>query len=191
MSPSSSEPSSSLQQGIGSQLQVLNLGYIGEASSPFELTHTYLQNSLAPLFTSYEADKYPHEEEGKRSAMGLAKLHKQMAELMVSLIQCQQNLEIPEIQLVNDPEIKAKNKKAVKENRVLTVEDFMDKISDQDFLNSLQYRVNKWIQEIRKITKLERDPTGGTALQEINFWLGLEKVLNHSKQNKSIRNDFV
>lgn len=45
---------------------------------------------------------------------------------------------------------------------------------DNDFLNTLQEDTGKWILEIQKVTKLERDPSSGTALQEINFWLSKE-----------------
>ena len=37
--------------------------------------------------------------------------------------------------------------------------------------------MNKWIREIQKVTKLDRDPSSGTALQEISFWLNLERAL--------------
>jgi hypothetical protein len=39
---------------ISRQLQVLNLGYIGEDSTIFELAHTYVEHSLLPLFQSYQ-----------------------------------------------------------------------------------------------------------------------------------------
>ena len=37
--------------------------------------------------------------------------------------------------------------------------------------------VSKWVREIQKVTKLDRDPSNGTALQEISFWLNLERAL--------------
>ena len=40
-----------------------------------------------------------------------------------------------------------------------------------------QNQVTKWIREIQKVTKLDRDPSSGTALQEISFWLNLERAL--------------
>jgi len=50
-------------------------------------------------------------------------------------------------------------------------------VDDSSFLNALQQGVNRWIKEIQKVTKLERDPTSGTTLQEINFWVNLERSL--------------
>lgn len=55
--------------------------------------------------------------------------------------------------------------------------DFGDKVEDSTFLNALQNQVSKWIREIQKVTKLDRDPSSGTALQEISFWLNLERAL--------------
>jgi dynein heavy chain 1 len=37
--------------------------------------------------------------------------------------------------------------------------------------------VSQWIREIQMVTKLDRDPSCGTALQEISFWLNLERAL--------------
>ena len=45
------------------------------------------------------------------------------------------------------------------------VSDFGDKVEDSSFLNALQNQVTKWIREIQKVTKLDRDPSSGTALQ--------------------------
>jgi len=37
--------------------------------------------------------------------------------------------------------------------------------------------VNSWIKSIQAVTKLTRDVSSGTASQEINFWLSLERAL--------------
>ena len=66
---------------------------------------------------------------------------------------------------------------AEEEGRKATVNDFADKIDDSVFLNQLQNQVNRWIREIQKVTKLDRDASTGTALQEISFWLNLERAL--------------
>jgi hypothetical protein len=44
-------------------------------------------------------------------------------------------------------------------------------------LNTLHGHVNAWIKSIQAVTKLNRDVASGTAWQEINFWLSLEKAL--------------
>ncbi len=68
-------------------------------------------------------------------------------------------------------------KTAEAEHRKPRVEDLREKAEDSSFLNQLQNLVSKWIREIQKVTKLDRDPSNGTALQEISFWLNLERAL--------------
>jgi dynein heavy chain 1 len=60
----------------------------------------------------------------------------------------------------------------------VTVEEFGDVSTDSAFLNELQSTVNTWIKEIHKVSKLTRDAGSGTASQEVNFWLGLERELD-------------
>lgn len=38
--------------------------------------------------------------------------------------------------------------------------------------------MNTWIKEIQAVTRLERDVASGTASQEINFWLGMEREID-------------
>jgi len=37
---------------------------------------------------------------------------------------------------------------------------------------------------ICQVTKLDRDPASGTALQEISFWLNLERALNRIQEKR-------
>lgn len=50
-------------------------------------------------------------------------------------------------------------------------------LADSTFLNTLHGHVNSWIKAIQGVTKLNRDVSSGTASQEINFWLSLERAL--------------
>jgi len=52
-------------------------------------------------------------------------------------------------------------------------------LNDSTFLNALHGHVNAWIKSIQSVTKLSRDVTSGTASQEINFWLSLERALEN------------
>lgn len=63
----------------------------------------------------------------------------------------QQNIDIPEINLVFHPSIKAVVEKAASEGRKAKVEDLGEDIEDAVFLNSLQKGVNRWIKEIQKV----------------------------------------
>ena len=55
----------------------------------------------------------------------------------------------------------------------------MKMLNDSSFLNALHGHVNAWIKLIRPVMKLTRNITSGTALQEINFWLSLERALEN------------
>ena len=61
--------------------------------------------------------------------------------------------------------------------------------SDSSFLNKLQGDVNGWIKEIQKVTKMSRDPASGTAIQEINFWLSMERALE--KIDEQLKSDQI
>ena len=62
-------------------------------------------------------------------------------------------------------------------------------MNDSSFLNQLQSGVNGWIREIQKVTKLNRDPSSGSASQEINFWLTMEQALG--KIDDQLKGDAV
>ena len=44
--------------------------------------------------------------------------------------------------------------------------------------------MKEWIREIQKVTKLNRDPSSSTALQEISFWLYLKRALLHLQETR-------
>jgi pilus assembly protein TadC len=50
-------------------------------------------------------------------------------------------------------------------------------LNDDTFLNALHGHVNAWIKAIQAVTRLTREVSSGTASQEINFWLSLERAL--------------
>ena len=88
------------------------------------------------------------------------------------------DIEIPEIVIAINPVVLQMIAKCVETGRKPRVDDFTDRVEDTNFLNALQSGVSRWIREIKKVTKLDRDPSTGTALQEISFWLNLERALN-------------
>jgi dynein heavy chain 1 len=109
---------------------------------------------------------------------------KAAADLELSLLHLQQDIDIPEINLSIHPTVKQTLAKATKEGRRATVQDFGDKVEDSQFLNALQKGVTRWIREMQKITQLDRDPSSGSALQEISFWLNLERALHIVKDKR-------
>lgn len=58
------------------------------------------------------------------------------------------------------------------------VSDLSARLSDDVFLNKLQKDISVWKSKIRSLTSLDRDVSAGSVLQEISFWLGVERAVN-------------
>ncbi|XP_059178510.1 cytoplasmic dynein 1 heavy chain 1-like isoform X2 [Physella acuta] len=157
-------------KGLASQLRIMNFS----EGSPYETLHAYISNAVGPYFKSYIKETGKAERDGDKMA---PTVEKKIAELEMGLLHLQQNIDIPEINLPVNPLVLSVIKKCGEESRKPKVEEFGDKVDDAQFLNNLQSGVNRWIREIQKVTKLDRDPSSGTALQEISFWLNLERAL--------------
>lgn len=103
---------------------------------------------------------------------------KKFAELELSLLHLQQNVEIPETHLIIHPIIQRTVEQARTAGTRPSISDIPPKLlNDSTFLNTLHGHVNQWIKSIQTVTKLSRDVSSGTASQEINFWLSLERAL--------------
>lgn len=103
---------------------------------------------------------------------------KKFAELELSLLHLQQNVEIPETHLIIHPAIQRAVEQARSQGSRPSISDVPPKaLGDDQFLNTLQGHVNQWIKSIQTVTRLSRDVSSGTASQEINFWLSLERAL--------------
>ena len=137
---------------------------MGEDYNIFELATTYVEYSLVPLFNTYKAAGSATTEESKgKSSSGLDIIQKSLAQLKVQLVQCLQNLDIPEVELLIDHEIKAKYEKCKEQGKEMTEEDFEGQVNEA-FLNRLKKCVDQWYRDIRKVTTLSHDPTSGSAL---------------------------
>jgi dynein heavy chain 1 len=150
------------------------------SSNPYEILHSMLHFAIAPYFEAFckstSADKDNEvQDDGKLGGIPITR--KKIAELELSFLHLQQNVEIPELTLGLHPVIE----RAVGDGtRLVSVNDIpQELLSDTSFLNSLQSIVNNWIKSIQGITKITRDPHNGTATQEINFWLSLELALKN------------
>ncbi|XP_015784706.1 dynein heavy chain, cytoplasmic isoform X1 [Tetranychus urticae] len=157
-------------KNIASQLLYMYL----DNTNVYETLHYYVSSGIGPVFKSYVRETKRAERDGDKM---VPSTEKRIAELEMNLLHLQQNIDIPEINLQIHPTVLAVMKKCAEEGRKANVNDFSDKIEDSVFLNQLQNQVNRWIKEIQKVTKLDRDPSTGTALQEISFWLNLERAL--------------
>lgn len=126
---------------------------------------------------------------------------KKFAELELSLLHLQQNVEIPETHLIIHPVIQRTVEQVIEPWLLLSTLLFFlftswaclkaqaagirpnisqippKLLNDSTFLNTLHGHVNAWIKSIQSVTKLNRDVASGTASQEINFWLTFERAL--------------
>lgn len=157
-------------KSVCSQIRTLNLS----EGSPYETLHAYIANAVAPYFKSYVKESGKIERDGDKMAPSV---EKKIAELEMGLLHLQQNIDIPDISLPIHPTVAQVIKKCADEGTRPKVADFGERVEDSNFLNQLQNGVARWIREIQKVTKLDRDPSNGTALQEISFWLNLERAL--------------
>ncbi|ETB60571.1 dynein heavy chain-like protein [Plasmodium yoelii 17X] len=115
-------------------------------------------------------------ENNKISNLLMTNVSKKLNELLISMKNAQIDLNIPIINLNVDKRIK----KLVEENPNIDdikQETIKNLCESQDFLNQLQKDVTKWVEEIQKITRLNGDFKSGSALAEINFWIGYENAL--------------
>ncbi|VDN12758.1 unnamed protein product [Dibothriocephalus latus] len=164
-------------KSFAAQLRMVTLG----DGSPYESLHSVISNVVSPFYKSYIKESGKAERDGDKMAPSV---EKKIAELEIGLLHLQQNIDIPEITLAANPYVVQIIKKRQEEGKRAKVTDFEDKIEDAQFLNGLQAGVNRWIKEIQKVTNLDRDPSSGTALQEITFWLNLERALQRIQEKR-------
>ncbi|KAK4163181.1 dynein heavy chain, cytoplasmic [Cladorrhinum sp. PSN259] len=177
---------------LTSQIQILNLpgpaylsastGEQGPTSSPFEILQLLLHNGLAPYFdASTKSQQMLSGGRGRTDVdakTGIPVTKKKWTELELSLLHLQQNVEIPEVSLPFHPIVQAALDEAAAKQTKPNLDNIPAAVlQDSTFLNNLQATVNNWIKSIQVITKMTRDPTTGTATQEINFWLSMESAL--------------
>lgn len=112
--------------------------------------------------------------------MGLLNVKKKLSETMLALLQCHKNIEIPDVHLTIDNTVRQIATEARDAGSKLTVDSFEAMAKDKEFLQSLTGCVDKWISEIRKITRLcNRDHIANNLLEEVNFWQCLSKALTN------------
>ena len=182
-----------LSSPLSSQLQIVNLPGIvdlsaesqaaAQAPSPFELLHSVVHSALSPYFDAFSRSR---ENGGQTSRIknegeqrtGFPGAKRKLAEFELSLLQLQQNAEIPQLSLTLHPTIRSAVETASVSNQPLTTDLISQALlQDSAFQNALQGHVNNWTKSIQNITKTSRDVTSGSASQEIKFWLDMESTL--------------
>ncbi|KAI9324196.1 dynein heavy chain, N-terminal region 1-domain-containing protein, partial [Zopfochytrium polystomum] len=157
------------------QVHLINLAGSFDGGNPYEALHSYIHNAVAPFFEAYVAAKTTGAAPRDEKDIQMAK--KKIAELELSLLQLQKNVDIPKISLKIHPLVQCAVEQCRENGTRVNMDAIGDVVNETTFLNKLQADVNGWIKEIQKVTKLSRDPASGTASQEINFWLNMERVL--------------
>lgn len=164
---------------LNEQLQCINLPSNTGDSNVYEVLHSMVHFAVAPYFDTY--CKVSNEEE--KSGGSIPTTRKKIAELEMSFLHLQQNVDIPELSLTLHSEIEKALKKSEGQPVVESIPENL--LNDVNFLNSLQSNVNSWIKNIQGITRLDRDPSNGTAAQEVNFWLSMEITLKNIEDQLS------
>ena len=177
---------------LASQIQIINLpglgtfhnanAALGAPASAYEVLHSIIHLALSPYFNAYaESQRQLDGSKGRPdtdSKTGVPGTKKKLAELELSLLHLQQNIEIPELVLPL-PDIVQDAISSASTQNIKPTTDLINSglLNDSRFLNELQNTVNSWIKSIQSITKMSRDPNSGSAAQEISFWLSMESAL--------------
>ncbi|KAL8769492.1 MAG: hypothetical protein Q9209_004553 [Squamulea sp. 1 TL-2023] len=177
---------------LATQIQVINLPGLANSdisnktkhgpASAFEVLHSVIHLALAPYFNAYTKSQdsigSTKSWTDTDSKGGVPGTKRKLAELELSLLHLQQNVEIPELQLPL-PELVQEAVDIARAQKSKPTLDTIPKevLSDSKFLNDVQNIVNSWIKSIKAITTSSRDPEKGSAAQEINFWLAMESAL--------------
>ena len=189
---------------LPTQIQVINLPGIatleesnasqGNPASPYEILHSMVHLAVAPYFDAYTRGQKSLAGSNERSdtdvKTGVPGTKKKLAELELSFLHLQQNIEVPELILSFPDVVQEALSTAAARNARPSIDLIHPKLlSDTRILNDLQNTVNNWIKSIQAVTKMFRDPEGGSATQEINYWLSLESALKSI--DSQTRNDGV
>ncbi|KAG2358351.1 cytoplasmic dynein heavy chain 1 [Suillus spraguei] len=159
---------------LATQLHILNL--FGGEETPYESLHAVVSCGVKPWFDAFVGARGGGKDGD--SKMGIPMTKKKFAELELSLLHLQQNVEIPETHLIIHPVIQRAVEQAHASGARPNISHIPPKqLNESSFLNTLHGHVNMWIKAIQAVTKLSRDVSSGTASQEINFWLSLERAL--------------
>ncbi|KAJ3385444.1 hypothetical protein HDU84_002244 [Entophlyctis sp. JEL0112] len=167
------------------QLHVVNLPGAGaKDGSMYEALHAFVHNAVSPFFNAFVGGSNTSSTKDKDNNAAIPKTKKKIAELELSLLHLQQNVEIPDIYLSAHPLIQRAIAKCRESGSRVTVDAVGEIMDDSSFLNKLQNDVNSWIKEIQKVTRLSRDPEqlSGSAREEVNFWLNMENALAHIEE---------
>ena len=136
------------ERSVASQIQLVNLA----DQSPFDTVHSFLHNSFAPYLRSFMAKEHGD----KRLQGGLAVLDQKLTEFELSLYNCKQDVQVENVILMINPEVKEAAKRCKMEGAPLTPQALGGLLEDPKFLNKLQSGVSTWARQIESVTKHDR-----------------------------------
>ena len=148
-------------------------------------------NSKKSSFAAYEETIKGFSESDKTSLeKNLPVLSKRLNELEYAVRTCLHNMEIPEIELEVDSLILAvieehcnniQTKVSTSDNPTYSFNleelGLGEAVRTPAVLNRLQSGVNKWVKEIQKITKFERESTFESVSDEVQYWHDIDRAL--------------
>ena len=145
--------------------------------TPYEALETVVHSVVAPWLDAYaEGRADDRDDDGKA---GGPLVRRKLAELEASLRQVQQDVEIPQVVLRVHPAIEAAAHDGAAGLDAIQPPSLLE---DDAFINQLHADMNGWVRAVQTVTKLDRDPAAGTALQELRFWVALEGALEALEQ---------
>ncbi|KAI6146941.1 cytoplasmic dynein heavy chain 1 [Pisolithus thermaeus] len=163
---------------LATQLHILNL--FGGEETPYESLHAVVSCGVKPWFDAFVGARGTGKEGDTK--MGIPMTKKKFAELELSLLHLQQNVEIPETHLIIHPVIQWATEQVI------------------TFLNNLHSHVNQWIKSIQAVTKLSRDALEGIEAQlrseEVNMVMdfitdtGLNSAMDLVHKYNQLMKDF-
>lgn len=158
-------------------------------SNPYGTLHDLVHLAVAPYFDAYVNSKGGYKRRNELASKGnkdqdvktgIPAAKKRFAELELSLLHLQQNVEVPNVRLGINPIIQRGIDKCHAEGIRVSPANVLEPalLTDTTFLNRVQAECMRWVKDISDVTKLDRDVRSGTASQEVNFWLSMEKALD-------------
>lgn len=172
------------QAPLAPQLRVVTLVSPAEEEAqhalletPYEALETVVHSVMTPWFDAYASHERDQEKRAKEDEIPMVK--RKFAELELSLRHLQQSVEIPQVVLAIHPAIRAAVETCAAEKRPVSTDavEPTSLLTDDQFVNELHAEMNGWVRAVQKVTKLDRDASSGTAMQEIHFWNAMEHAL--------------
>jgi dynein heavy chain 1 len=152
---------------LHSQLHVVQI----DEKNPFAAILAYVRHCFLPFTRSLMATALENDKTNESDLGSIRGVNTKLGELEVELLRSQEQVEIPHIIL----DVYKPVDDYVKGGKSGELAD----ASDPNFLNEVQKRLNEWKKQILAVTRLNRDVDSGTTMHEINFWMSMEKAIQH------------